>query len=159
LKSPVLVKTERQISDSGLGQIGSGLLPGGTVLMSSRAPIGYLAIAEIPVSINQGFIAMKPREKVSNLFLLYWAECAQEVIKSRANGSTFLEISKSNFRQIEIVRPSGPVMEKFDSIVRPWYEQIANNERQSATLANIRDALLPKLISGEIRLNQMEERA
>ena len=114
LKSPVLVKTERQISDSGLGQIGSGLLPGGTVLMSSRAPIGCLAIAEIPVSINQGFIAMKPREKVSNLFLLYWAEYAQEVIKSRANGSTFLEISKSNFRQIEL----------FGQVVPSWRSSI-----------------------------------
>lgn len=158
LKSPVLLKTERQISDSGLGQIGSGLLPVGTVLMSSRAPIGYLAIAETPVAINQGFIAMKPKENVSNLFLLYWAECAQEAIKSRANGSTFLEISKSNFRQIEIVRPTGPLMEKFDSIVRSWYRQVASNERQSSTLAGIRDALLPKLISGEIRLDQKEER-
>ncbi len=158
LKSPVLLQTERKISEVGLRQIGSGLLPAGTVLMSSRAPIGYLAVAETPVAINQGFIAMKPKENVSNLFLLYWAECAQEAIKSRANGSTFLEISKSNFRQIEVVRPTGPLMEKFDSIVRPWYRQVANNERQSSTLAALRDTLLPKLISGEIRLDQKEER-
>jgi type I restriction enzyme S subunit len=159
LQSPVLLKTERRVSDKGLGQISSGLLPIGTVLMSSRAPIGYLAVAEIPVAINQGFIAMKPKEGISNLFLLYWAEVAQNVIKSRANGSTFLEISKSNFRQIETVRPSGPVMKKFDAIVSPWYKQIVNNEKQSATLVCIRDALLPKLISGEIRLDQKEERA
>jgi len=152
LDSSVLRKTERRISDKGLNQIGSGLLAVGTVLLSSRAPIGYLAVAEIPVAINQGFIAMKPREGVSNLFLLYWAEVAQETIKSRANGSTFLEISKSNFRQIDVVRPDESVMKKFDAYVRPWYQRIVANEHETATLTKMRDALLPKLSSGEIRL-------
>ncbi len=156
LQSPVLLTTERKISDSGLEKIGSGLLPVGTILMSSRAPIGYLAIAEIPVAINQGFIAMKPKDSVSNLFLLYWAEVAQEVIKSRANGSTFLEISKSNFREIDVVRPDASVMEQFDKYVRPWYERIVLNERSSATLATTRDNLLPKLISGELRVTVPE---
>jgi type I restriction enzyme S subunit len=94
LQSPVLLDTERRITDTGLSQISSGLLRAGTVLLSSRAPIGYLAIAEVPVAINQGFIAMKPRNEVSNLFLLLWARHAHEEILSRANGSTFLEISK-----------------------------------------------------------------
>jgi type I restriction enzyme S subunit len=98
LSVPVLLETERRITDAGLSQIGSGLLPMGTVLLSSRAPIGYLAIAEIPVAINQGFIAMTPKAGISNLFLLLWARVAHKEIVSRANGSTFLEISKSNFR-------------------------------------------------------------
>jgi type I restriction enzyme S subunit len=157
LQTPVLLNTERRISDSGLSQIGSGLLPVGTVLLSSRAPIGYLAVAEIPVAINQGFIAMKAKEGVSNMFLLYWAEVAQETIKSRANGSTFLEISKSNFRQIEVVRPSEAVMKKFDAYVRPWYERIVANERETANLITMRDALLPQLISGQIRVGQVKE--
>lgn len=156
LRTPVLLKTERRVSDKGMTQIGSGLLPIGTVLLSSRAPIGYLAVAEIPVAINQGFIAMKAKEGVSNLFLLYWAEVAQETIKSRANGSTFLEISKSNFRQIEVVRPDGAVMKKFDAYVRPWYRRIVANEHETATLITMRDALLPKLISGEIRIDPTE---
>jgi len=59
LAMPVLLDTERKITDAGLAQIGSGLLPNGTVLLSSRAPIGYLAIAEVPVAVNQGFVAMK----------------------------------------------------------------------------------------------------
>ncbi|WP_131992133.1 restriction endonuclease subunit S [Acidipila rosea] len=131
-------------------------MPIGTVLLSSRAPIGYLAVAEIPVAINQGFIAMKAKDGVSNLFLLYWAEVAQETIKSRANGSTFLEISKSNFRQIEVVRPSEAVMKKFDAYVRPWYERIVANERETENLITMRDALLPQLISGEIRVGRVE---
>ena len=102
LSVPVLLDTERRITDAGLSQIGSGLLPKGTVLLSSRAPIGYLAVVEIPVAINQGFIAMTPRLGTTNLFLFLWASVAHEEIVSRANGSTFLEISKANFRDVHV---------------------------------------------------------
>lgn len=152
LKTPVLLDTERSISGEGLAQISSGLLPKGTVLLSSRAPIGYLAIAEVPVAINQGFIAMKAKEGVSNLFLLFWASSSHDAIVSRANGSTFLEISKANFRPISVIRPPREVMGAFDAQVRPLYNRIVENERERRTLATLRDALLPKLISGEIRV-------
>jgi len=152
LSVPVVLDTERRITDAGLSQIGSGLLPKGTVLMSSRAPIGYLAIAEIPVAINQGFIAMTPKAGMSNLFLLLWASVAHEEIVSRANGSTFLEISKANFRPIPVVTPSADVMHKFDQLVRPLYKRIVECAREARTLAALRDTLLPRLISGELRM-------
>src|SRR6266545_223661 len=66
LDAPVLIDTERQITDAGVTKISSGLLPAGTLLLSSRAPVGYLAIATIPVTVNQGFIAMKCNERASN---------------------------------------------------------------------------------------------
>jgi len=152
LAFPVLLDTERRITDAGLERISSGLLPVGTVLLSSRAPIGYLAIAEIQVAINQGFIAMRPNPDVSNLFLLLWAREAHDVILSNANGSTFLEISKRNFRPIPVVAPPSRVMDSFDRIVRPLYDRVVSNERECRALAVLRDALLPKLISGEVRI-------
>ena len=156
LSLPVLLDTERKITDAGLSQISSGLLPKGTVLLSSRAPIGYLAIAEVPVAVNQGFIAMKPRPGISNLFLLRWASAAYEEIVSYANGSTFLEISKSSFKLIQVVLPSTSVMAAFDRMSRPMYHKVVENERQSHVLAALRDALLPKLISGEMRVRDAE---
>lgn len=156
LRTPVLLDTERRITDAGLTQIGSGLLSPGTVLMSSRAPIGYLAIAEIPVAINQGFIAMKAAEGVSNNFLLRWAEWAKDLIVSRANGSTFLEISKFNFRPIPVTTPPDLLMNEFDHLARPMYSRIVANELSSRALVQLRDTLLPKLISGEIRLPDVE---
>jgi type I restriction enzyme S subunit len=152
LSVPVLLDTERRITDAGLSQVGSGLLPKGTVLLSSRAPIGYLAVAEIPVAINQGFIAMTPKTGTSNIFLLLWTSVANEAILSRANGSTFLEISKANFRPIPVVAPSATVMSVFDRLARPTYERIVECARESRTLAALRDALLPRLISGELRV-------
>ena len=156
LSVPVLLDTERRITDAGLSQIGSGLLPKGTGLLSSRAPIGYLAISEIPVAINQGFIAMTPKEGTSNLFLLLWASVAHEEIVSRSNGSTFLEISKANFRPILAVTPSADVMQAFEKLARPFYERIVDCTRESRALAALRDALLPKLISGELRVEDAE---
>ena len=154
LSAPVLLDTERRITDAGLSQVGSGLLPKGTVLLSSRAPIGYLAITEIPVAINQGFIAMTPKAGTSNLFLLLWASIAGEEIVSRANGSTFLEISKSNFRPIPVITPSVDVMRGFEKLARPLYEHIVECVRESRTLTILRDALLRKLISGEMRAKE-----
>ena len=156
LRTPVLLNTERRVTDAGLAQISSGLLPKGTVLLSSRAPIGYLAIAEVPVAINQGFIAMKPRTDVPNLFLLLWARAAHEDILARANGSTFLEISKANFRPLRVVEPSLSVLDAFDRIARPLYERIVSNVRESSALAAMRDTLLPKLISGELCVSDAE---
>lgn len=156
LSSPVLLRTERKITDAGLDQIGSGLLPPGTVLLSSRAPIGYLAIAAMPVAINQGFIAMKPKSGVSNLYLLYWAETSQEAIVANANGSTFLEISKKNFRPILAVDPGRNLMSAFSDVVKPMFDRVICAEQEIATLTEVRDLLLPRLISGRIRIEDAD---
>jgi type I restriction enzyme S subunit len=156
LSMPILLSTAKKITSQGLARISSGLLDPGTVLLSSRAPIGYLAIAEIPTAINQGFIAMKAKDGVSNLFLLFWTKASHEAIVSRANGSTFLEISKSAFRPMPVIVPSPGIMASFDSVARPLYEAMVNNEKQSRTLVDLRDTLLPRLISGKLRVPEAE---
>ena len=156
LDTPVLMRTNRKITDQGLARISSGLLPIGTVLISSRAPIGYLAVAEVPVAINQGFIAMLPNHEISNLFLLYWCEYFKSEIMNRASGTTFLEINKRNFRQIMMTIPDPSLMSWFDNIVRPLYNRIKINEEENNILINIRDTLLPKLLSGEIRVDELD---
>jgi type I restriction enzyme S subunit len=152
LDAPILVDTERKISDSGLAAISSGLLPAGTLLMSSRAPVGYLAISAIPVAINQGFIAMKCNERASNYFMLNWCHEKMAQIEARATGTTFAEISKSNFRPIPVLLPPRDLMAAYTTLVAPLYSQIEANIRQSRVLAALRDILLPKLLSGKIRV-------
>ncbi len=158
LATPVLLTSERRITDAGLAQIGSGLLPKGTVLLSSRAPIGYRAIAEVPVAVNQGFIAMQAKAGVSSYFLLYWAESAHQEIVGRANGSTFLEISKSNFRPIPLVAPPKAVFDAFHRLLEPIYQRMVANERETTALAEQRDTLLPRLLAGEMDIAGMEMR-
>ena len=157
LDAPVLFETERLITHAGLSQISSGLLPKGTVLLSSRAPIGYVAITEIPVAVNQGFIGMVCEGRLSNVFCWLWTIFRMDEIKQRANGSTFLEISKSNFRPIPVTVASRRILFAFDQMVRPLFTRIAHNEDESRTLAATRDLLLPKLMSGEIRVRDAEK--
>jgi type I restriction enzyme S subunit len=152
LQSPILLDTNSRITELGLEEISSGLLPVGTVLLSSRAPIGYLAISQIPVAINQGFIAIKCTEEVPNYFILNWLRENMEAIEGRANGTTFLEISKSNFRPIPIVIPPHEKMKAFVEQVEPLYLKIIANLKESRTLASLRDGLLPKLMRGEVRM-------
>ena len=103
---PVLLDTERHITDAGVNRISSGLLPVGTVLMSSRAPVGYLAIAGVPTAINQGFIAMICNGPLPPTFVLNWAFYSMEAIKARASGTTFPEINKKNFRTLTAIKPT-----------------------------------------------------
>ncbi len=156
LNSAILMQTGRAISKAGLQKITSGLLPVGTVLMSSRAPVGYLAIAQIPLAINQGYIAMRCDGRVSNWHAYLWANENMDAILQNANGSTFQEISKANFRPLPILMASKAVLSQFDDAVQPMFERIIANERESRTLAQTRDTLLPKLMSGEIRVAETE---
>lgn len=154
--SPMLLDTERRISQEGLEKIGSGLLPVGALLMSSRAPIGYLAITNIPVAINQGYIAIPPGGALPPLFMYFWVKWNMAIIKGHANGSTFMEISKKAFRLIPILLPPANIVDKFCKISHTLFNRIGENERQARALAGLRDALLPRLISGRLRLSEIE---
>jgi len=152
LASPILTSTDRCISSAGLAKIGSGLLPAGTLLMSSRAPIGYLAIGQMPVAINQGYIAIPPGGRLPPLFMLFWCRQNMDVIKGRANGSTFMEISKKAFRPILVLVPPAPIVEAFQAVASTLFARMVDNNRQAQTLSALRDLLLPRLISGQLRL-------
>ncbi len=152
LTSPFLLDTDRKLTNAGVAKISSGLLPAGTLLLSSRAPIGYIAIATMPVAINQGFIALKCNEDASNFFMLNWCKANMGEIESRATGTTFPEISKLNFRPIRVCLPSKELMSAYTAKVAPLYEEIVLNLRQSRNLSAIRDTLLPGLTSGNISM-------
>ena len=148
--SPVLLKTERKITESGLKKISSGLLPIGTVLLSSRAPVGYLSLAQIPVAINQGYIAIKCNKSLNNYYMLQWCKENLEEIKGRASVTTFLEISKTTFRQIPIIVPDGNILSLFEKQCSSIYQSITINTKENINLEKTRDLLLPRLLNGEI---------
>lgn len=153
-----LFETERKISGAGLARITSGLLPVGTVLLSSRAPIGYLAISQVPVAINQGFIALPPNESVGTAYLYLWCKANMEQIVANANGSTFQEISKRNFRPIKSAVPNDKrIIAAFAEIVNPLIARIVSAANENRTLVETRDYLLPKLMSGTVRVRDAEK--
>ncbi len=157
LEKPFLFETSKKITDLGIQKISSRVLPIGTVLISSRAPVGYVALAEVPLSINQGFIAIKPSEILSKEYLLNWAQANVEKFKNRASGTTFAEISKQSFRPIKILLPDETVMGAFSDLTKIIYKRIISSMKEIKNLVDIRNILLPKLISGELRIPDAEK--
>ena len=152
LKDKILISTERKITKMGLLKISSGLLPVNTILMSSRAPVGYLAISKIPVAINQGYIAMKCNYDLSPEFVLQWCSSNMPEIINRSSGTTFAEISKKNFSSIIIIKPDVKLIDIYSLRVKKLYELIEKNARQAISLTQISNTLIPKLLSGDINL-------
>ena len=148
--------TTRYLTDAGVNKISSGQLPKDVVLMSSRAPIGYLAISDVPVSVNQGVIAMLPNSKYGSIYLLLWTHFNMGAIKDRANGSTFLEISKKNFRPIPFLVPTDEVTNFFNGQAKGIYNKMLLLSEQIRELSNLRDILLPQLLSGQLRIPNAE---
>ena len=111
----------------------------------------------MPVAIGHGFIGMVCEARVSNVFVWLWTLENMGAILAKANGSTFQEISKGNFGPLPLVLPSAALMAAFDAVVLPIYRRMVNNEKENLALAQTRDILLPKLMSGEIRLREADQ--
>lgn len=152
----IMLDTERKITELGLRKITSGLLPINTVLMSSRAPIGYLAMAKIPVAINQGYIAITTTKRLSQEYVLYWLDSSMDEIKGIAGGTTFAEISKKTFKSISMVIPDPQVIEKYTVTIKSYLNKVTLNAKERGSLEKLRDTLLPKLISGELSLSNIK---
>jgi type I restriction enzyme S subunit len=152
MPSPVLLDTARHLTNAGVQRISSRLLPRRTVLMSSRAPIGYTAITAVDVAVNQGFIAFPPSDSVPSEYILFWLRQNMDLIRAHAGGTTFAEISKRAFRPLPMLVPPPALLVEFEQVARPLFDLLAVQEQDIQTLSVIRDELLPKLISGEIRV-------
>jgi type I restriction enzyme, S subunit len=152
----VMIDTERKITEAGLKKITSGLLPIETVLMSSRAPIGYLTLTKIPVAINQGYIAIPETKRLSQEYVLYWLNSSMDEIKGIAGGTTFAEISKKTFNGISLIIPNKVAVDLFTITTQNYLHKVKLNAIERISLGNIRNTLLPKLISGELRLDNIK---
>lgn len=153
LEYPVLLDTERRITKKGLEQIGPGLLKVETVLLSSRAPIGYLAVTKVPVAVNQGIIAMEPRSDLATSFMKYWVKQNLDLIKSYAGGSTFQEISKGNFKKLLVALPPREIADAYNAVAAPLEKKLEILAKESLTLIKLRDSLLPRLLSGSLEVS------
>lgn len=144
--------TEKKITSLGLSKSSARLFPVYSLLMSSRATIGLITINTKEACTNQGFITLLPNKTFSLYQLHSWLLQNMELIISKANGSTFKEISKSNFRELKILKAKN--IESYITNAKEIFNLIENNIEENNSLKKIRDYLLPKLISGEIQVKQ-----
>lgn len=147
--------SSKKINELGLSKSSAKLFPPYSLLMSSRATIGALTINTIQASTNQGFITMIPNDKISVYQLYSWTLHNLDLIISKANGSTFKEISKTNFRNLDIA--VGENIGLFLKESKDIFDKVENNIKENQSLTKLRDTLLPKLISGEVRLKEFRD--
>lgn len=145
-----LLSTEKKITDDGLKHSSAKMLPKETILMTSRASVGYFGICDFEVCTNQGFISCVPFEKEFQMYLLHNLMNRVEEIRIKAGGSTYLEISKNVFRNLDILWPTQMIVEAFQRKAHRLLERIRIIAKQVRLLTEARDRLLPKLMSGEI---------
>lgn len=147
-----LLDTEKKITQSGLSHSSAKMLPPYTILMTSRATIGFFAICDFSVCTNQGFISCIPRKRLYLWYLLYNLKNRVDEVKSHAGGSTYLEISKSVFRQFDVIIPDDEILNLFNCAIEPLMLQIKSKKKGIVLLQEARDRLLPKLMSGEVEV-------
>ncbi|OHC63133.1 MAG: hypothetical protein A2045_00840 [Rhodocyclales bacterium GWA2_65_20] len=126
------------------------MLPADAILMTSRASIGFFALANRPVCTNQGFITVVPKLDCSRYFLLFEMMSRVEEFRSRASGSTFKELSKGVFRELSVLWPGQALLAEHAIIIEPIIDQIQTLATMNSKLRVARDLLLPRLMSGEL---------
>ena len=155
-KSKFVSHGENDITELGLKNSSAAIMPEGTVLFSSRAPIGYIAIAAGEVTTNQGFTSVVPKPEIGTPFVYFFLNNTLPVIEGMASGSTFKEVSGSTMKNVPAVIPDAETLAKFSDFCAPIFAQQRILEEQNQSLATLRDNLLPKLMSGEIDVSAVQ---
>lgn len=155
-KSKFISHGENDITELGLKNSSATIMPEGTVLFSSRAPIGYIAVAAGEVATNQGFKSIVPKPEIGTAFVYYFLKHNLPIIEGMASGSTFKEVSGSTMKGVPAVIPDTDTIARFNDFCSPIFAQQRILEEQNHSLAALRDNLLPKLMSGEIDVSAIQ---
>lgn len=140
-----------EITEEGYNSTSTKLMPKGTILFTSRAPIGYISIAQNDICTNQGFKSLVPK-KAGTCFLYCFLKYVTPEIENKSTGSTFKEASGSLMKSLQVIMPEQKVFEDFETIVSPLFARIESLEKENSRLSLLRDTLLPRLMSGELEV-------
>lgn len=156
LRAPYLDSTARTITSDGLDACSSALHPPGSILMTSRATIGAFAIAKQPTAVNQGFIVVNAHDASLQWWLFHEMRSRVAEFLSHANGATFLELGRGGFRRLRVRLADPPVIREFSKRVDALHGSAHAATVEASRLSVTRDALLPLLMSGKLRVKDAE---
>jgi type I restriction enzyme S subunit len=143
---------EMDITEAGMSSASLNILPRGSVLMSSRAPVGYLAIARNDVTTNQGFKSFIPKSYYSTEYIYYTIKNLMPVIENNASGSTFKEVSGSVLKTIYGLSPKKETVQSYTNLISSIFARQELLETENSHLSSLRDWLLPMLMNGQVRV-------
>lgn len=155
-KSKFISRGANDISELGFSKSSATKMPAGTVLFSSRAPIGYIAIAQNEVTTNQGFKSVVPNENIGTAYVYFLLKNLLPTIEGMASGSTFKEISGTGMKSVPTIMPDMSTIQRFNIFCEPIFKEQEVLEAENHRLSILRDSLLPKLMSGELDISDID---
>jgi type I restriction enzyme, S subunit len=147
-----VVDTEKRITQAGVDNSSTRILPEGTTIVSARGTVGKVALVGVPMAMNQSCYGLHGKIGEHGFFTYFAVRGLVAKLQQHAHGSVFDTITRDTLARVSVVTPPGPLVEAFEQVVGPTLERIRSSLFQSHTLAALRDSLLPKLISGERRV-------
>ena len=147
--------TEKYITELGLNKCNSLLYPKDTIFVTARGTVGKICLSGTAMAMNQSCYAIVANDSSQQLFWYYTISNLIRVIKNKANGAVFDAITVKDFDEV-IVIPDNPTINSFVQRVSAMFESINNNLLENINLAKQRDSLLPKLMSGELKVNEID---
>ncbi|MBI2754497.1 MAG: restriction endonuclease subunit S [Betaproteobacteria bacterium] len=156
-KTVFMEESASKITELGLAKSSAKLFPPNSVMMTSRATLGVIAVNTTPACTNQGFIVCVPSDRLPLWLLFHWLKANESEFEGLATGATFKEITKGVFRKIKLAVPAKPTATAFEGVVGPMMDLVLRLERKNRNLRTTRDLLLPKLISGELDVSALPE--
>lgn len=147
-----VIETEKRITQAGLDNSSTKLLPELTTIITARGTVGKLALTGVEMTMNQSCYAIRGVSGYSDFFTYFHLKTRVAQLQQQTHGTVFDTITTATFANLFTVLPQPQIAQFYDSVVEPMLSKIRNNVFESRTLAETRDALLPKLISGQIRV-------
>ena len=156
-KTVFMEESATKITELGLAKSSAKLFPPNSVMMTSRATLGVIAVNTTAACTNQGFIVCIPSVRMPRWLLFHWLKANASVFEGLATGATFKEITKGVFRKVKLTVPPSAIAAAFEVLVGPMMDLVLRLERKNRNLRTTRDLLLPKLISGELDVSALPE--
>ena len=145
-----VIKTEKTITQAGVDNSATQVLPHGTTIISARGTVGKTCIVGVPMAMNQSCFGICDRSSNKGFFTFYSTKSLVSTLQSHAHGSVFATINRNTFNGIHTIVPPQAVVHEFEETIDPLFVRIRSNLLERQTLATTRDTLLPRLLSGEI---------
>ncbi|OGH57631.1 MAG: hypothetical protein A3I06_04075 [Candidatus Lindowbacteria bacterium RIFCSPLOWO2_02_FULL_62_12] len=152
-----VIDTKRHIAAAGVESSATQILPMGTTIITARGTVGKLALTAVPMAMNQSCYGVRGTHGYPDLFTYYSLRKVVGDLQQQTHGTVFSTITRQTFTTVKALVPPVTQAQAFDRSVEPLLNRISANLFESRTLAAIRDALLPKLLSGEIRVGAAEK--
>lgn len=151
-----LAESSEKCTEAGVRHSSATMFPPYSLMMTSRATIGAIAINTQPACTNQGFITCIPNERYTLPYLYHWLKLNKSYFEQISSGATFLELIKSRFKKVQILTPPQSVMVRYTELSKPLFDQMETLLAANALLKKTRDLLLPRLISGKLSVENLE---